>query len=399
MIKRELYLKQIRPFIGQNIVKVLTGIRRCGKSVMLTLIQDELKESGIPSEQFVSINFETKTVDFVKSVDETYAYIKSVCEKNNSKTFLFLDEVQELDGWEKLVNSCMIDFDCDIYVTGSNAKLLSGELATYLAGRYVKFNIHPFSFKEVMQMLPDKSEKEAFQTYIQWGGMPFLYQFPMGDNEKKQYLSDIYDSIMIKDIVARNKIRDVEQFKRLLMYLVGTMGNTFSVNSIIKYLKSESKTISNETLYNYLEYCRSACLIHLVPRQDLIGKNMLRFQEKIYLTDHGIREAIYGNNFRDIGTVLDNIVYMELLRRGYSVTVGKNKQLEVDFVAEKSGQKAYFQVAYLLADEKTAEREFGAFRDIPDNYPKYVLTLDEFDFSRDGYRHMNIRDFLLSELN
>ena len=338
-------------------------------------------------------------MDFVKSVDETYTYIKSVCKKNNSKTYMFLDEVQELDGWEKLVNSCMIDFDCDIYVTGSNAKLLSGELATYLAGRYVKFNIYPFSFKEVMQMLPDKSEKEAFQTYIQWGGMPFLYQFPMGDNEKKQYLSDIYDSIMIKDIVARYKIRDVEQFKRLLMYLVGTIGNTFSATGIIKYLKSESRTISNETLYNYLEYCRSVCLIHLVPRQDLIGKNMLRFQEKIYLTDHGIREAIYGNNFRDIGTVLESIVYMELLRRGYSVTVGKNKQLEVDFAAEKSGQKAYFQVAYLLADEKTAEREFGAFRDIPDNYPKYVLTLDEFDFSRDGYRHMNIRDFLLSELN
>ncbi len=397
MIKRELYLKQIRPFIGQNIVKVLTGIRRCGKSVMLTLIQDELKESGISAEQFVSINFETRTVDYVKSVDETYAYIKSVCEKNNAKTYLFLDEVQELNGWETLVNSCMVDFDCDIYVTGSNAKLLSGELATYLAGRYVKFNIYPFSFKEVTQMLPDKSEKEAFQTYIQWGGMPFLYQFPMGEFEKKQYLSDIYDSIMIKDIVARNKIRDVEQFKRLLMYLVGSIGNTFSATSIIKYLKSESRTISNETLYNYLEYCRSACLINLVPRQDLIGKNMLQFQEKVYLTDHGIREAIYGNNFRDIGMVLENIVYMELLRRGYDVTIGKNKQFEVDFVAEKSGKRAYYQVAYLLADDKTVEREFGAFKDIPDNFPKYVLTLDEFDFSRDGYQHMNIRDFLLSE--
>ena len=339
MIKRELYLKQIRPFIGQNIVKVLTGIRRCGKSVMLTLIQDELKESGIPAEQFVSINFETRIVDYVKSVDETYAYIKSVCEKNTAKTYLFLDEVQELNGWETLVNSCMIDFDCDIYVTGSNAKLLSGELATYLAGRYVKFNIYPFSFKEVTQMMPDKSEKEAFQTYIQWGGMPFLYQFPMGECEKKQYLSDIYDSIMIKDIVTRNKIRDVEQFKRLLMYLVGSIGNTFSATSIIKYLKSERRTISNETLYNYLEYCRSACLISLVPRQDLIGKNMLQFQEKVYLTDHGIREAIYGNNFRDIGMVLENIVYMEMLRRGYDVTIGKNKQLEVDFVAEKSGLK------------------------------------------------------------
>lgn len=362
---------------------------------MLTLIQDELKESGVSSDCFISINFESRAVDYVKSVDATYTHIMSVCEKIKSKAYLFLDEVQELNGWETLVNSCMIDFDCDIYVTGSNAKLLSGELATYLAGRYVKIDIYPFSFKEIMLMLPDKSTDECFREYVQWGGMPFLYQCPMGATEKKQYLSDIYDSIMVKDIVARHKIRDVEQFKRLLMYLIGTIGNTFSATSIIKYLKSESRTISNETIYNYLEYCQSACLVSLVPRQDLIGKNMLQFQEKIYLTDHGIREAIYGNNFRDIGQVLENIVYMELVRRGYKVTVGKNKQFEVDFVAEKAGNREYYQVAYLLVDKETAEREFGAFRDIPDNYPKYVLSLDGFDFSRDGYLHLNIRDFLL----
>ena len=396
MIKRELYMKQIRPFIRQNIVKVLTGIRRCGKSVMLTLIQDELKENGISADNFISINFESRAVDYVKSVEDAYAHIKSVCNKIGSKVYLFLDEVQELNGWETLVNSCMIDFDCDIYVTGSNAKLLSGELATYLAGRYVKINIYPFSFKEVTLMLPDKSTDECFREFIQWGGMPFLYQFPMDEKDKKQYLSDIYDSIMIKDIVSRNKIRDVEQFKRLLMYLIGTIGNTFSSSGIAKYLKSEGRTISTETMYNYLEYCQTACLVNLVPRQDLVGKNMLQFQEKIYLTDHGIREAIYGNNFRDIGQVLENIVYMELVRRGYKVTVGKNKQLEVDFVAEKSGQREYYQVAYLLADKETADREFEAFRDIPDNYPKYVLSLDEFDFSRDGYLHKNIKEFLLT---
>ncbi|MDD6991058.1 MAG: ATP-binding protein [Oscillospiraceae bacterium] len=397
MIKREMYMERIRPFIGQNIVKVLTGIRRCGKSVMLTLIQDELKEQGISEERFLSINFESKAVSYVSSVDSTYEHIKTVCEKTGETVYLFLDEIQELCGWEKFVNSCMIDFDCDIYVTGSNAKLLSGELATYLAGRYVKINVYPFSFKEVMMMMPDKSEAEVFQTYMQWGGMPFLYQFPLGDNDKKQYLSDIYDSIMIKDIVSRNKIRDVEQFKRMLMYFIGNIGNVFSASSITKYLKSENRSISNETLYNYIDYCQSACLFHLVSRQELIGKNILQFQEKIYLTDHGIREAVYGNNMRDIGQVLENIVYIELLRRGYTVTVGKNKNLEVDFVAEKAGQKSYYQVTYLLASEETIQREFGAFRGIPDNYPKFVLSLDEFDLSRDGYQHLNIRRFLLSE--
>ncbi len=396
MIKRELYMKQIRPFIGQNIVKVLTGIRRCGKSVMLDLIQQELEEQGVSTEKFLAINFESKAVDYVESVDSTYAFIKDFSKGRKGRIYLFLDEIQELTGWEKLVNSCMIDFDCDIYVTGSNAKLLSGELATYLAGRYIKINIYPFSFKEVTEMLSEKSETEAFQLYLRWGGMPFLYNFPMDDNSRKQYLNDIYDSIMIKDIVTRNKIRDVEQFQRILLYFISNIGNTFSASGITKYLKSENRSISNETIYNYIEYCRSACLFNLVSRQDLVGKKILQFQEKIYLTDHGIREAIYGNNMRDIGQILENIVYMELLRRGYDVTVGKNANLEVDFVAEKDGKKAYFQVAYLLATEETIRREFDALRGIDDNYPKYVLSLDEFDFSRDGYTHINLRKFLLN---
>lgn len=397
MIKRESYMKQIRPFIGQNIVKVLTGIRRCGKSVMLKLIQEELLSQGISDTDFLSINFESKATEHIHSTDSTYTYIKNFSKDKNRKIYLFFDEIQELAGWETLVNSCMIDFDCDIYITGSNAKLLSGELATYLAGRYVKINVYPFSFQEVMAILPDTSETEAFQTYLRWGGMPFLYQFPMNDNSKIQYLSDIYDSIILKDIVTRNNIRDVKQFQRILLYFISNIGNTFSSSTIIKYLKSENRKISSETIYNYIEYCRSACLLHLVSRQDIVGKKILQFQEKIYLTDHGIREAIYGNNTRDIGQILENIVYIELLRRGYKVTVGKNENLEVDFVAQTNGQKIYYQVAYLLASEETIEREFGALRRIDDNYPKYVLSLDEFDMSRDGYIHLNLRKFLLQE--
>lgn len=245
-------------------------------------------------------------------------------------------------------------------------------------------------------MLPGTPETEVFQIYLRQGGMPFLYQFPMDDASVKQYLGDIYDSIILKDIITRYRIRDTEQFKRMLMYFISNIGNTFSAANISKYMKHEYRGISNETLYNYIEYCKSACLLHLAPRQDLIGKKLLQFQEKIYLTDHGIREAIYGNNLRDINQVLENIVYMELLRRGYTVCIGKNNSLEVDFTAEKNGKKEYYQVAYLLASEETIQREFGAFRGIDDNYPKYVLSLDELDFSRDGYIHLNIREFLLT---
>lgn len=396
MLKRELYISKIRPFMEKDIVKVLTGIRRCGKSVMLDLIKNELKEKGAEEKNFLSVNFETKAADYVKSADLTYKYVKSFATGHSGKIYLFLDEIQELAEWEKVINSFMIDFDCDIYVTGSNAKLLSGELATYLAGRYVEFRIYPFSFSEVTKILPEKTETEAFNIYLKQGGMPFLYRFPMDENSVKQYLNDIFDSIILKDIISRFKIRDTEQFKRILLYFISNIGNTFSASSITKYMKNEYRGISGETLYNYIDYCKSACLFHLVPRQDLMGKKLLQFQEKIYLTDHGIREAIYGNNIRDINQVLENIVFMELIRRGYKVFVGKNASYEVDFIAEKGGEREYYQVTYMLASEDTVQREFGAFRGIDDNYPKYVLSLDELDFSRNGYKHMNIRKFLLN---
>lgn len=397
MIKREEYLKKIRPFMSKEIVKILTGIRRCGKSVMLELIKEDLVSQGIKKENLFSVNFETGAVSYVKSLEETYEVVKEFAAKRKEKIYLFFDEIQELPHWEKLINSIMIDFDADIYITGSNAKMLSGELATYLGGRYVEFKIYPFSFAEVLQMLPDKPEAEVFQTYLTKGGMPFLYQFPFDEISSKQYLCDIYDSIVLKDIVQRNKIRDMEQFKRVLLYFIAEIGHTFSADNIMKYMKSEKRTVSSETLYNYIDYCKTACLIHMAAREDVIGKKLLKFQEKSYLTDHGIREAIYGNNMRDIQQILENIVYMELLRRGYDVYIGKVGQKEVDFVARSGADKCYVQVIYLLANEETVEREFSVLEQIPDNYPKYVVSMDEINRGRNGIKHMNIRKFLLME--
>jgi predicted AAA+ superfamily ATPase len=397
MIKRELYLSRLRPFINRDIIKVLTGIRRSGKSVMLELIQDELRSQGISDAQLLAVNFESKNLAFLKSLDDTYTYIKALAAKIKGRLYLFFDEIQELEGWETVVNSCLIDFDADIYITGSNAKLLSGELATYLGGRYVEFKVYPFSFKEVMDMLPRHNLTEAFQMYLTRGGMPFLYQYPLDERSAMQYLSDIYDSIILKDIATRNKIRDIELLKRIILFLVGNIGNTFSAANITKYLKSEFRGVSAETIYNYIDYCKTACFLHMVPREDVVGKKMLQFQEKIFIADHGIREAIYGNNLRDINQTLENIVYMELLRRGYKVTVGRNNSREIDFIAVGGKDKIYVQVAYILANDETIEREFAALETIPDNFPKYVVSLDEFDRGRNGIKNVNVRDFLLMD--
>lgn len=397
MINRELYMSRIRPFINQDIVKVLTGIRRSGKSVMLELIQDELSLQGIPDKQFLTVNFESKNNTFSNSLDDIYAYIKDFSSKISGKMYLFFDEIQELEGWETMVNSCLIDFDADIYITGSNAKLLSGELATYLGGRYVEFKIYPFSFKEVLDIIPEKNPSEVFQTYLTKGGMPFLYQFPIDEKSAMQYLNDIYDSIILKDIATRNKIRDIELLKRIIRFFIANIGNTFSAANITKYLKNESRSVSTETIYNYIDYCKTACFLHMVPREDIIGKKVLKFQEKIYIADHGFREAVYGNNMRDINQTLENIVYMELLRRGYQVRIGKNNNKEIDFVASLGKQKLYVQVTYLLATEETVEREFAVLETIPDNYPKYVVSMDEIDRGRSGIKNVNIRDFLLME--
>lgn len=401
MIKRELYMSQIRPFIGNELIKVLTGIRRSGKSVMLELIQEELLESGVDSSQFISYNFEQLSNAYLCTAKALHSEILRRASALNGKVYLFLDEIQEVDAWEKCINSLRLDIDCDIYITGSNAKLLSGELATYLGGRYVEFVIYPFSFSEFTELYteiyPAASAAQCFQKYLLAGGMPYLANLSYAEEPSRKYLEDLFNSVVLKDIVKRNKIRDVDLLERIIAYVMANAGTTFSATSISKFFKNEQRTVATDTVLNYLKYCMDAYLFYQVSRQDIQGKQLLSTNEKYYIVDHGIREAVFGGNMKDINLVLENIVYMELLRRGYTVTVGKVGEREIDFVCKKQSDLLYVQVAYLLASEDTIVREFGAYDAVRDNYPKYVVSLDELDMSRNGIKHRNIRDFLTME--
>ncbi|MDR1971134.1 MAG: ATP-binding protein [Treponema sp.] len=399
-IKRDLYMRKIRPFMNLDIIKILTGIRRCGKSVMLRLIQEELLAQGIDRNRIVAMNFDTLESSLGRSAEAVYGEIKKRAEETGERLYLFLDEIQELEGWEKLANSCLTELKADVYLSGSNAKMLSDEYASYLSGRYVLFRIYPFSFAEARRALANAgtvlAPPEAFERYLLYAGMPFIYQLPFDRVSIRQYLSDAADAIILKDITTRYRLRDIGEFKRLILFLFANVGNHFSAGSIQNYLKSEKHGPSWETISNYIEYCKTAFLLLPAPQEDLLGKKMLKANGKIYLTDHGIREAMYGNNQRDIQQILENIVYLELLRRDYEVSIGKNGNQEIDFVARKNGEKMYIQVCYLLASPETVDREFSVLGKVHDNYPKYVLSLDEFDLGRGGIRHQNIRDFLTS---
>ena len=401
MIKRELYMNRIRPFIGSDLIKVMTGIRRCGKSVMLELIKQELIESGIDSAQLISINFEDMNYSHLQTAQALHDEITKRVAEVEGKAYLFFDEIQEVTNWEKCINSFRVSLDCDIYITGSNAKLLSGELATYLGGRYVEFTIYPFSFREFIELyrpvVPNASIQKSFQKYLLLGGMPYLANLRYADAPSKQYLQDLFNSVQLKDIVKRNKIRDVNLLERIISYVMANMGTTFSANSLAKFLKNERRATAPETILNYIKYCCETYLFYQVKREDIQGKQVLASNEKYYIADHGIREAGVGGNTRDINLVLENIVYLELLRRGYEITVGRAGDKEIDFVCNRHGKKLYVQVAYLLASEETVNREFGVYDSIRDNFPKYVVSLDEFDMSRNGIKHQNIRDFLLAE--
>lgn len=398
MIKREMYMSRIRPFIGTELVKVMTGIRRCGKSVMLELIREELKDSGVKAEQMISFNFEAMSNAHLCTAKALYDEVMNRAAAIEGKTYLFFDEIQEVKQWEKAINSFRVELDCDIYITGSNAKLLSGELATVLGGRYVEFTIYPFSYGEFLELYrtiePASSDSEVFQRYLTIGGMPYLANLRYAPEPSKQYLTDIYNSVVLNDVVKRNKIRDVDMLSRIVAYVMANIGTTFASTSIAKFFKNEKRTVAPETILNYIKYCADAYLFYQVSRQDLQGKQILATNEKYYMADHGLREAVYGGNMRDINLILENIVYMELLRRGYSVTVGKAGEKEIDFVCQKKDQKLYVQVCYLLASEDTIQREFGVYASIPDNFPKYVVSMDELDMSRDGIKHCNVRRFL-----
>ena len=401
MIKRESYMKRIRPFIDSDLVKVMTGIRRSGKSVMLQLVQDELLRRGVQKDQIISINFED-----LKYADlHTYMALNGEIQKRiqsvRGKVYLFFDEIQEVEGWEKCINSFRASLNCDIYITGSNAKLLSGELATYLGGRYVEFVIYPFSFAEFKELYrsvePDTSEVKAFQQYLLMGGMPYLANLDYKEEPCRQYLMDLFNSVQLKDIVQRNNIRDADLLKRVISYVIANVGNTFSATSIHKYLKNEHRSSTVDTILNYIDYCCDAYLFYRVKREDIQGKQLLSTNEKYYLADHGVREAVFGGNMKDINLILENLVFMEALRRGYDITVGRAGNQKIDFILRKREDKIYIQVTYLLASEETINREFGVYNAISDNYPKYVVSMDEINLSRNGIKHMNIREFLQSE--
>ena len=401
MIKRRLYIDRIRPFFNNELVKVLTGIRRAGKSVMLELIKEALLEEGVHATQCIKFNFESMSTSEYRTADSLYREITQRIASVEGKAYLFFDEIQEVEDWEKCINSCRVDFDCDIYITGSNAKLLSGELATYLGGRYAEFIIYPFSFSEYMEMRRQKDQNAdltaGFNAYLNYGGMPFLANLPDDPAASLQYLKDLYSSLVLKDVVKRNKIRDVDILERIMLYVMANVGHTFSARSISGYFKSENRKIAPETILNYIKACADAYLFYPVKREDIIGKKLLTINEKYFIADHGIREAVYGNNMRDVEMILENIVCLELIRRGYHVTVGKYGEKEIDFIGSKHGKKLYVQVAYLLASADTIDREFGVYENIKDNYPKYVVSMDEPDLSRNGIIHNNIRAFLLSD--
>ena len=401
LIERERYMSRIRPFIGKDIIKVMTGMRRCGKSVMLELVKRELVREGVSEANFFSYNFEDLTIS---NLCEATALHDDVCKRVQDaigKVYLFFDEIQEVSEWEKAINSLRVRLDCDIYITGSNARLLSSELSTYLAGRYVEFVIYPFSFGEFLplyrQSFPEASIKECFNAFISFGGMPFLSELNYNENASKMYLSDAFSSVVVKDIAKRNNIRDIDLLERIIAYVMSNMGCTFSASSLSRYFKSQDRRVSVDTILNYLKFAMEAFLFYQVKREDLIGKEVLVSNEKYYIADHGLREAVWGRNNESIELVLENIVLIELFRRGYDVHVGRVDDKEIDFVATRQNDKIYVQVSYMLASESTIEREFGVYNLVRDNWPKYVVSMDELDMSRDGIKHMNITDFLLAD--
>lgn len=394
IIQRKDYIDKINPFVNKHIIKVLIGPRRSGKSTILKQIIDSLIKQGIPEENIVWMNFELSDYFEIDNIKKLEEFIANKTENIDSKIYLFFDEIQVVPQWEKLINSYFAKENYDIYITGSNSKLLSGEFATYLSGRYVELNIYPFSFMEYLDYYEITSDfKTHFYRYLEDGGIPSTFDY-QGD-DRRLILIDLYNSIVLKDIIQRNNVKNVDLLDRIMRFVMYNISQPFSANKIHKRLKQDMVNLSVNTIYNYLKFFENACLIYQVKRKDLQGKRILKYDEKYYLCDLGFRQAIIGNNQRDITHVIENIVYLELLRRGYEITIGKVDNLEVDFVCKKQNKLIYIQVSYLLASEETVEREFKPLKNIPDNYPKYVITLDDADMSHDGILHLNLIDFLM----
>ena len=395
MLKREIYLSRIRGFYDSDLIKILVGIRRCGKSVILKQIMNEIKEKGVQEDHILYINFELVEFEELKDYKKLNYYIKEKIH-DDKKYYVFLDEIQNVKKFEVVVNSLRASLEnISIFITGSNSKLLSNELSTVLSGRYVLFNIYPLTFKEYIELTGnDPKNEESFWDYLKWGGLPNRVQFTDEVNIK-DYLHSVFDSIILRDVVERLGLKDITLFNLILQYLIDITGREFSANNIIGYLKNEGRIISTETLYTYLDALCKALIVEKIYRYDIHGKAILKTLNKYYMTDLGIAQ-IKNNNFEiNKSFAIENVVFNELLARGYEVYIGKLNLGEIDFMATKSGEKKYFQVAYLLNDARVVEREFGAYKTINDNYPKYVLSMDKTDFSQNGIIHKNIIDWLL----
>lgn len=403
MIKRDLYLDKIRPFIDKPFIKVITGIRRCGKSTILMMIKEEILDKGIDDSNIVYINFESMLYSDIDNSKKLYSYVKDQV-KNSNKYYLFFDEIQEVKDWEKAINSFLIDFDCDIYITGSNSKLLSSELATYLTGRYIEINVNTLSFSEYLDFrkqinhIDDINTREELKRFIRLGGFPAVHTGNYDIESAYKIVSDIYSSALLRDTIQRYKIRNIELLERIVKFVFDNVGNTFSANNIAKYFKSQQRNVDINTIYNYLNALESSFIIQKVSRYDIAGKNILKTNEKFYLADQSLKYATMGYKDRAISGILENIVYLELKSRGYDIFIGKLGDTEVDFIAEKQNEKVYIQVSYVLVDESTIEREFRPLLKIKDHYPKYVVTMDDFfEDNIDGVKHVNLADFLLME--
>ena len=400
MIERPLYVDKIMAYVDTPFVKILTGVRRCGKSTILKMIMERLKtERNIPEDRIISCRFDSMEYEDM-TAKQIYTLLKDQL-SSTGRTYLFLDEVQEIKGWEKVVNSLASDFDVDLYITGSNSRMMSSEIATYLTGRYISFRIFTLSFGEYLMFKSKfanvREPKAELANYVRLGGFPATHLQAYSQDEIYTIVRDIYNSTIFSDIVKRNQVRKIDQLERVVKYTFNNVGNTFSAKSIADYLKAERRSLDNETVYSYLEKLEKAYLLHRCSRYDLQGKEILKTQEKFYLADVALRYSVLGYNADSVASSLENIVYLELCRRGYTVNVGKTGDSEIDFVAVRQNEKIYVQVTQEINSEKTEKREYSRLLEIPDNYPKFVLTTDEFAGGNyEGIKTMHIADFLLS---
>lgn len=392
MVERKDYINELLNYKDKNFIKVITGLRRVGKSTLLDLYIKELKKSGVADNQILKLNFELPNTFDIKTYLELTEIVLKFKGNKEGKLYLFFDEIGRVSQWEKAINAFHAMNEFDIYITGSNADLLSSDLSTFLAGRYVEILVQPFSYKEFLQLYPNS----AFKDYIIFGGIPSISLFNLDYKYSMNVLRDSFNSAIYQDIINRYNIRNTYALEKLIHYIFANTSQTFSALSISRYFKSEKINISVDTILSYLKNIEDAFLIYRVPRNDLEGKRILKTEEKYFVADHGIREAIIGSNTSRIELILENIVFIELKRRGYDVYIGKIGDKEVDFVAIKDNKPTYYQVSYLMENEETRNREFASLKDIKDNYPKYILTMDKIDFSKDGIIHLNIEEFLLS---